>query len=52
MAGIAAAVDSTIQGATRNHFTGVLAPFLRAGFIELVPLTPDRSLVWRKSAGQ
>jgi hypothetical protein len=27
MAGIAAAVDSTIQGATRNRFTGVLDPF-------------------------
>jgi GNAT superfamily N-acetyltransferase len=45
-------VDSTIEGATRNRFTGVLDPFLRAGFIELVRLTPDRALVRRTCSGQ
>lgn len=40
-------VDPAIENATRNRFTGVLEPFLRAGFTELVRLTPDRAVVRR-----
>jgi hypothetical protein len=40
-------VDPAVEKATRNRFTGVLEPFLRAGFSELMRLAPDRALVRR-----
>jgi hypothetical protein len=38
-------VDPAAQSATRNRFTGVLVPFLRAGFTEVQRLTADRAVV-------
>jgi hypothetical protein len=38
-------VDPAAENATRNRFTGVLEPFLRAGFTEVQRLTPDRAVV-------
>jgi hypothetical protein len=38
-------VDPTADNATRNRFTGVLGPFLRAGFTEVQRLSPDRVVV-------
>ncbi len=38
-------VDSAVETATRNRFTGVLQPFLRAGFTEVQRLSTDRALV-------
>jgi predicted GNAT family acetyltransferase len=38
-------VDPTADNATRNRFTGVLGPFLRAGFTEVQRLSPDRAVV-------
>lgn len=40
-------VDPATEKPTRNRFSGVLEPFLRAGFKELVRLTPDRAVVRR-----
>jgi hypothetical protein len=38
-------VDPSAEKATRNRFTGVLQPFLRAGFNEVQRLAPDRAVV-------
>jgi hypothetical protein len=38
-------VDPGLGRATRNRFTGVLGPFLRAGFAEVQRLAPDRAVV-------
>ena len=38
-------VDPAADKATRNRFTGVLGPFLRAGFTEVQRLSPDRAVV-------
>lgn len=38
-------VDPTADNATRNRFTGLLGPFLRAGFTEVQRLSPDRAVV-------
>jgi hypothetical protein len=38
-------VDPTVDKATRNRFTGVLEPFLRAGFTEVQWLSTDRAVV-------
>jgi GNAT superfamily N-acetyltransferase len=38
-------VDPTVDKATRNRFTGVLEPFLRAGFTEVQRLSTDRAVV-------
>jgi hypothetical protein len=38
-------VDSSADRATRNRFTGLLEPFLRAGFTEVGRLTRDRAVV-------
>jgi GNAT superfamily N-acetyltransferase len=40
-------VDPAVPGATRNRFTGLLSPFLRAGFDEIGRLSTDRAVVER-----
>lgn len=38
-------IDPEVPGATRNRFTGVLQPFLRAGFVEVDRLSSGRCIV-------
>jgi hypothetical protein len=38
-------IDPEVAGATRNLFTGVLQPFLRAGFTEVGRLSSGRCIV-------
>lgn len=38
-------IDPEVSGATRNRFTGVLQPFLRAGFTEVGRLDSGRCIV-------